>query len=39
MSNKKHYLLVYDPYDAAIDWNAIMPFIHDEKALRAVRFL
>lgn len=29
MSNKKHYLLVYDPYDATIDWNAIMPFINN----------
>lgn len=29
MSNKKHYLLVYDPYEAAIDWNAIMPFINN----------
>lgn len=28
MSNKKHYLLVYDPYEATIDWNAIMPFIN-----------
>jgi len=23
-----HYLLVYDPYDAAIDWNAIFPFLN-----------
>lgn len=29
MSNKKHYLLVYDPYEATIDWNAIMPFINN----------
>lgn len=29
MYNKKHYLLVYDPYDATIDWNAIMPFINN----------
>lgn len=28
MCNKKHYLLVYDPYEATIDWNAIMPFIN-----------
>ena len=28
-SNKKHYLLVYDPYEATIDWNAIMPFINN----------
>ena len=29
MSNKKHSLLVYDPYEATIDWNAIMPFINN----------
>lgn len=29
MSNKKHYLLVYDPYEATIDWNAIIPFINN----------
>lgn len=29
ISNKKHYLLVYDPYEATIDWNAIMPFINN----------
>lgn len=29
MSNKKHYLLVYDPFEATIDWNAIMPFINN----------
>lgn len=29
MSNNKHYLLVYDPYDATIDWNALMPFINN----------
>ena len=29
MSNRKHYLLVYDPYEATIDWNAIMPFINN----------
>nr|DAT88702.1 MAG TPA: three-Cys-motif partner protein [Caudoviricetes sp.] len=23
-----HYLLVYDPYDATIDWNAIFPFLN-----------
>ena len=23
-----HYLLVYDPYDAAIDWDAVMPFLN-----------
>ena len=28
MSKDKHYLLVYDPYDATIDWSAIMPFIN-----------
>lgn len=27
MSKNKHYLLVYDPYDATINWQAIMPFI------------
>ena len=28
-SNKPiHYLLVYDPYEASIDWNAICPFIN-----------
>lgn len=26
MSNNKHYLLVYDPFEATIDWNAIIPF-------------
>ncbi len=29
MSNNKHYLLVYDPYEATIDWNVIMPFINN----------
>ncbi len=29
MSSQKHYLLVYDPYDATIDWSAIMPFINN----------
>lgn len=29
MSSNKHYLLVYDPYEATIDWNAIMPFINN----------
>ena len=29
MSNNKHYLLVYDPYEATIDWDAIMPFINN----------
>lgn len=29
MSSKKHYLLVYDPFEATIDWNAIMPFINN----------
>lgn len=29
MSNKKHYLLVYDPFEATIDWNAIIPFINN----------
>lgn len=24
-----HYLLVYDPYDATIDWNAIFPFLNN----------
>jgi hypothetical protein len=28
MSKKKHYLLVYDPYDATINWEAIMPFVN-----------
>lgn len=25
-SNNTHYLLFYDPYDAAIDWDALRPF-------------
>ena len=29
MSKNKHYLLVYDPYEATIDWNALMPFINN----------
>lgn len=29
MSNNKHYLLVYDPFEATIDWNAIIPFINN----------
>ncbi|MBR1603078.1 MAG: three-Cys-motif partner protein TcmP [Synergistaceae bacterium] len=29
MSNNTHCLLVYDPYEAAIDWTAIMPFINN----------
>ena len=29
MSNKKHYLLVYDPFEATIDWSAIIPFINN----------
>lgn len=29
MSKSKHYLLVYDPYEATIDWNALMPFINN----------
>ncbi len=24
-----NFLLVYDPYDANIDWNALMPFLHN----------
>ena len=28
ISNKRHYLLIYDPYEATIDWDAIMPFIN-----------
>ena len=24
-----HYLLVYDPFEATIDWNAIMPFLNN----------
>lgn len=28
IGNGKHCLLVYDPYDASINWNAIMPFIN-----------
>ena len=28
IDNKKHYLLIYDPYEASIDWGAIMPFIN-----------
>jgi three-Cys-motif partner protein len=24
-----HYLLVYDPFEACIDWNAIMPFLNN----------
>jgi len=26
---KLHYLLVYDPYTASIDWNALFPFIRN----------
>ena len=26
--NKTHLLLVYDPYDASIDWTAILPFLN-----------
>ena len=26
---KKHYLLIYDPFQATIDWNAIFPFINN----------
>ncbi len=29
MSSSRHYLLVYDPFEATIDWNAIMPFINN----------
>ena len=29
MSDHKHCLLVYDPYEATIDWDAIMPFINN----------
>lgn len=29
MDNNKHYLLIYDPYEASIDWNAILPFINN----------
>lgn len=29
MKSNKHYLLVYDPYDASIDWKAILPFINN----------
>lgn len=29
MDNNKHYLLVYDPYEACIDWEAILPFINN----------
>ena len=29
MLNSKHYLLVYDPYEATIDWNALRPFINN----------
>lgn len=29
MLNKKHCLLVYDPYDADINWNVIIPFINN----------
>lgn len=28
LTNGKHYLLIYDPYQATIDWNAILPFIN-----------
>ena len=28
LSNKQNFLLVYDPYEADIDWNAIAPFIN-----------
>lgn len=29
MSKNRHYLLIYDPYEATIDWNALMPFINN----------
>lgn len=29
MAKSKHYLLVYDPYDAAINWGVLMPFINN----------
>lgn len=28
IESNKHYLLVYDPFDASIDWRAILPFIN-----------
>lgn len=27
--NHLHYFLLYDPYDAAIDWEALFPFFHN----------
>ena len=29
MINGRHYLLVYDPFQATIDWNALFPFINN----------
>ena len=29
MSKNKHYLLIYDPFDATIDWSALIPFINN----------
>lgn len=28
-ASNTHYLLVYDPYEATIDWNAILPFLNN----------
>ena len=29
MINGRHYLLVYDPFQATIDWNALFPYINN----------
>lgn len=29
MVNGKHYLLIYDPFQATIDWNALFPYINN----------
>jgi three-Cys-motif partner protein len=29
IEKNKHYLLVYDPYDASIDWDSLIPFINN----------
>lgn len=29
LENDKHYLLIYDPFQATIDWDAIIPYINN----------
>ena len=29
IDTSKHYLLVYDPYQATIDWNSILPYLNN----------